>query len=355
MADLRLLERTLGQTVTWNKARIKLLARLLVALLQVRTVNLAQLASALQTGALVASNYKRLQRFFAQFALPQDELALVLPQLLGVERPWVLTLDRTEWHFAKLELNVLVLAIAHRGVAIPLLWLILPKGGCTSFEQRRELVERFIALFGLSSIRYITADREFHGRRWYQYLGARGIRFCLRLRRDTPVTEVGGWTRPLHRALWAQRQGVQVTWGKPRRIWGQVVKVTSVRLRADQWLVVVGSPELGDLLEAYGVRWQIETLFGCLKSRGFDLEATHLTQPERLARLLAVLALAFAWAIAAGEWVCERRPLTIQAHKRLTKSLFRTGLDALRQVLCNFGGTNHLFTWRQAVRFLSCT
>jgi hypothetical protein len=96
--EIRAIERALFANVTWNKARIKLLARLLVALIQTRTVNLAQLASALDAPALIASNYKRLQRFFRFFELPAFDLARLLIRLLAIKPPFVLTLDRTEWH-----------------------------------------------------------------------------------------------------------------------------------------------------------------------------------------------------------------------------------------------------------------
>src|SRR5262245_6229338 len=46
----------------------------------------------------------------------------------------------------------------------------------------------------------------------------------------------------------------------------------------------------------------IESLFGALKSRGFNLEDTHLKDSERLSRLLALLALAFTWAFVVGLW-----------------------------------------------------
>ena len=46
MADTRLLERTLANNVAWNKARINFLAKFLVALIQVKTVNLVQVANA---------------------------------------------------------------------------------------------------------------------------------------------------------------------------------------------------------------------------------------------------------------------------------------------------------------------
>ena len=35
-------------------------------------------------------------------------------------------------------------------------------------------------------------------------------------------------------------------------------------------------------------RWEIETLFGCLKTRGFDFECTHVVEPERVQKLVAL-------------------------------------------------------------------
>ncbi len=61
-----------------------------------------------------------------------------------------------------------------------------------------------------------------------------------------------------------------------------------------------GAPQTG-AIDAYADRWQVETLFGCLKSRGFNLEETHLTDPKRLAKLMGLLALAFAWTCRTGE------------------------------------------------------
>lgn len=45
----------------------------------------------------------------------------------------------------------------------------------------------------------------------------------------------------------------------------------------------------------------METLFGCRKRRGFNFEDTHLTDPQRLSKLMGLLALAFAWTDRTGE------------------------------------------------------
>jgi hypothetical protein len=45
MADVHKLERVLGKTLTWNKARINFLAKFLIAIIQVRTVNLSEIGN----------------------------------------------------------------------------------------------------------------------------------------------------------------------------------------------------------------------------------------------------------------------------------------------------------------------
>jgi len=67
--DIHSLEQILFQNLNWNRARIKFLARFLVALFQVQTVNLAKIACVFAGRAKIASNYKRLQRFLRFFPL----------------------------------------------------------------------------------------------------------------------------------------------------------------------------------------------------------------------------------------------------------------------------------------------
>jgi hypothetical protein len=64
-------------------------------------------------------------------------------------------------------------------------------------------------------------------------------------------------------------------------------------------------------LADYGNRWGIETLFGALKTRGFCLESTHFTDEARLSKLLALLALAFVWAMKAGLWRHTQQPIRL--------------------------------------------
>ena len=75
-------------------------------------------------------------------------------------------------------------------------------------------------------------------------------------------------------------------------MYGQQHYLEATRLTGGQ-LLVVCSDEEGKGIEAYGERWQIETLFGSLKSKGFNLEDTHMTTPAKIDRLMSVLAISF--------------------------------------------------------------
>jgi hypothetical protein len=65
--DIHSLEQILTENLTWNRSRIKFLARFLIALFQVQTVNLAKIACVFAGEAKIASNYKKLQRFLRFF------------------------------------------------------------------------------------------------------------------------------------------------------------------------------------------------------------------------------------------------------------------------------------------------
>jgi hypothetical protein len=45
----------------------------------------------------------------------------------------------------------------------------------------------------------------------------------------------------------------------------------------------------------YGLRWEIETLFGCLKGRGFNLEDTRVVGYLRMKKLFVLPVIAFCW------------------------------------------------------------
>ena len=310
---IQVLRAVLGEHLPWHGARLNLLAQFLLALLQVRSVNLAEIATAFSGKAQMASHYKRLQRFFRGFEIDFDTLARLLVRLFGVgEGPWYLTLDRTNWKLGKAEINLLVLGIAHQGMALPVMWQVLNKAGNSNTKERIALMQRFLKCFGSGRIKALLADREFAGEDWFRWLQAQHIPFHIRLRENTQIPNV--WNRPIPaKAMFRSLQVGQYRHLEGRRpIWGCFVHLSALRLEDGGLLIISSDAPQQQAFSAYRRRWDIETLFGALKSRGFDLEATHMTHPDRLKKLFGLLALAFAWSLRTGVQLVRQKPIEVK-------------------------------------------
>lgn len=132
-----------------------------------------------------------------------------------------------------------------------------------------------------------------------------------------------------------------------------VVYRRATPLRVGSLLIVATSDSPQTALSDYAARWGVETLFGIFKTRGFCLESTHLKDDKRLSKLIALLTLALCWAHRIGEWRAEQSLIPIKKHGRKAKSIFRVGLDHLRQILLNFD--SHNAEYLDVLRFLSRT
>lgn len=87
MSQITQLRRTLQPLLGWHGARITFLALFLIALFRVKTVNLAELATAFPTQAKAESNYKRMQRFLRSFEINYSEIAQVVVALIKIPKP----------------------------------------------------------------------------------------------------------------------------------------------------------------------------------------------------------------------------------------------------------------------------
>ena len=120
-------------------------------------------------------------------------------------------------------------------------------------------------------------------------------------------------------------------------IYGCDLRVVGMKLARNDYLIVATNQPPARAFVAYKRRWEIEMLFSALKTTGFELESSHLTQPYKLDTIFTLLAVAFTWAHCIGEWLhdSKRKLLRIKSHLRREKSFFRHGLDHLRHLLKN--------------------
>ena len=84
----------------------------------------------------------------------------------------------------------------------------------------------------------------------------------------------------------------------------------------------------------YEKRFRIETFFSDQKSRGFHIHKSHISDPQRLSRLLIAACLAYIWIVYLGS-VCTRDGWIRIIHrmKRCDLSLFQLGMRLLEYFL----------------------
>ena len=175
------------------------------------------------------------------------------------------------------------------------------------------------------------ADREFIDNEWLAYLRQAGISYGIRCKENAQIAGKGGTRQALDGHLQALKTGEGKRLG-PVMLYRQQHYLEAPRLTDGQLLVVCSDKE-GKGIEAYGERWQIKTLFGSLKSQGFNLEDTHMTAPAKINRLMSMLAIGFVLSCRVGGAEDKRRPIKVKKHGRPVQSLFRAGLDRLVSVL----------------------
>lgn len=312
-----------------DQRRIDFIARFIIALIAVQTVNLNRIAAALNGHASLEANSKRARRFL-EFNLPQEYVAKFVLHFLEDEK-LVLCMDRTTWKFGAVTINLLVIAVAVGKIALPIAWVNLGKDGNSSSLERKALLERVLRLVPAERILGFAADREFIGQAWFETLLLHGVNPVIRIRKDTMIS-VRGENAPAW-AWFDALKGADVLELSKARVMGVRVFVIGTLTREGELLALVTVKRPSRALAIYAARWDIECLFSAFKTRGFNLEDSHVTQAARSERLFALLAVALVWVVRTGVFVSRARVLRLKKHGWPARSVFGRGLDCLRQIL----------------------
>jgi len=292
-----------SKTLNANSARLHCLSFLISAVLRHRTVNLAILSTT-DDGRDVSNEtrYRRLQDFFLNAKLCFHSIGkLIVSRVPKPQGGYVLAMDRTNWRFGRTDISFLVISIVTGSASIPLVWKVLPKKtkrGNSKTNQRIALTRKLLKLLPADQIHVITMDREFLGQAWLTWLDQRDIPFVVRIKTNT---QIGG------RSALSFARSSKYTPLEREDSFGLKLFFARKNLgkgtRYDQLLVLSNRFSGVNALELYRKRWGIERLFWHLKQKGFDLEATHITDAKKLDKLFAVLALAFLLTFAWGSQI----------------------------------------------------
>lgn len=307
-------------------------SQIIMALIRERTVNLAKLSLFCnRTSNRQEARYRRLQRFIKQCPITQLMMARLIMGFF--KEPVLLAIDRTNWPFGTYEINILILSLVYKNYSFPLFWSFIPHKGASSIQDRITLMNHFIQAFGKEAIKAILGDREFIGVPWLNFLQQEDITYHIRLRKDITIARTKEDLICPKNLMNELKTLEKVDFPSKRRIGTKKhilhCFVSASRSPDNELVIVISNKEAEKSLERYKLRWGIETLFGCLKTRGFCLEDTHLKDSGKISNLFLLLSFSFFWAFKIGEWLHEQVPIKLKPHKRKSCSLFRYGLHAL--------------------------
>ena len=205
------------------------------------------------------------------------------------------------------------------------------------------MIEKFTILFGKLKIKCLTADREFIGFKWFSYLLDQEIHFRIRVKENFTVISSKGKKAPIKALFRNLRKGEVRVLSRQRMICGVRVFIVGQKLHSGKYLILVTDKNPETAMDDYRLCWEIETLFSCLKTRGFNFESTHITKLELIEKMVAVMAIAFCRCHITGEWLHVQRPITIKKHGRCAISIFRYGMNCLRHIALNPKDNKHMY------------
>ncbi len=230
----------------------------------------------------------------------------------------------------------LMLSVVYHGRALPLCWVVVRGAkGHLSVTMHQELLSQVQQIMPQGATVTFLGDGEFDGTELQADLRHGEWQYVCRTASNLLLSACG------------------VTFhvgdlGPPR---GELLAVSPASLTAKQYglvsilaiweaqyqepiYLVTNMTDLDLALQLYKLRPHIETFFSDLKSRGFQIHKSHLSDPTRLSRLLIAACLAYLWIVYLGvcamgnEWMKR-----LHRQDRCDLSLFRLGLRLLARAL----------------------
>lgn len=330
MQSIKKLQQSLSQYFNLSYWNLECLCHVILSLNICNDVNLSTIAKSINRKASYQSCYRRLQRLINRLPISFSHLWAMSQGLFKMPDQVILSMDRTNWKFGKIHINFLVVAVVYKGVAIPLIWRLLPdrKRGNSNARERIELFDKLQTFFPFKKIKVLLGDREFIDRAWIAYLSYHHIPFVIRAKNNLIANN-----QKIIRYFHNLKVGEQKMPKKPFNILGLSMYLSGKRLPDGQLLIVVAGCYDDKAIEIYVLRWEIESFFSALKIRGYNFENTHITDSEKLSKLMFIVSIALLWAYKCGEIKELQKKATVKKHGYKAASMIKNGIIIISKAI----------------------
>jgi len=317
-----------------NVARhLETLAFMISGIILSQSCQLPKIASKVPGEVHPESRVKQLSRWvqneritFGLYFLPFVQPLL---ERLAAVRPLVLIMDGSAVARDCVTLMVSVL-YAHR--AIPIGWLVIEgEKGHFSTETHLTLLHEVKALVPQTATVIFLGDGEFDSPQLQAELESYEWEYACRTAKNIQIGMDEKWSSladlAVTRGQRLFRKGVLFT----KAAYGPVTVIAWWGARYKEPIYLVSNmTSVQRACDWYRKRMHIETFFSDQKSRGFQLDRSHLSDPERVERMMVAACLAYLWVIYLGT-VAQKDGWVPVIHRRTRcdLSLFQLGLRLL--------------------------
>jgi len=314
------------------------LAGLVSGIVGSKSVNLPKVASKVPDGNKPSSREKKFSRLidnqhvdFENYFLPYVET--MLSRLVG--EILVIAIDGST---VGRGCMTLMASVIFQGRSLPVAWLVVKgKKGHLAESFHLELLNSLKDIVPDGKHVVILGDGEFDGIRLQENIKSYGWDYACRTGVNISILwngheiKCGDALESLEPGKYIMFKDILFTEEK----YGPVNVVCYWRRGYKEPIFLVTNIDSpGKACALYRLRFRIETLFSDKKSRGFNIHKSHLSDPERITRLLIAVSLAYIWIVFLGVvaktegWVG-----IIHRTKRCDLSLFQLGLRFLEHLI----------------------
>ena len=322
-----------------NMARhLNTLAGFISGIVGSRSSQLPTIATKIPDGATPESRVKRITRWLKNDEITEEiyflPYAEILLHCLALET-LVLVMDGSA---VGRGCCALMIHVIYKGRALPLAWVVrkCPKGHAPE-SLHIELVELVKGLIPEGTKVVFLGDGEFDGIDLQKTMNDAGWLYACRTAKSTVATWegvkfnlnlLGSSIKP---GMLIELKEAQFT----RDAYGPVMILCCwAKDEADPLYLVSNLSFAEEAIKYYQKRFRIETFFSDQKSRGFNIQKSHIEDPQRMSRLLIASCLAYIWIVYLGS-LCKTDGWQSIIHRksRCDLSLFRLGLQLLEHFL----------------------
>lgn len=318
--------------------RLNVLAALISGIVESRRVNLPQIADKVADENKPESRIKQFYRWITNEGIDAELyfLPFVTPLLAALAQTTLFVV--MDGSVVGRGCITLMASVVYKGRALPIAWIVVKgKKGHLKQEIHLKLIEQLHQIIPSGAQVVFLGDGEFDGTKLLDTIDkGYGWKYVCRTAKSSVLFKGEKKT---------SYEEVFVPQGQPPVSLPDVYFTTNAYgpVHAILWwdkeykepIYLVSNVESAqEACRWYKKRFRIETFFSDQKSRGFNLNKSHLSDPNRLSRLMIAACLAYIWIVFLGVQALAKGLNTfIHRTNRCDLSLFQLGLRFFNYLL----------------------